>query len=98
MSVIEPIRRLNNRLLGGLSIGKKFNLGAGILVVFMLVLITLVYIGNSRITSHVKWTKETGAPSARLASRAESSLLHMMSDVQQYLATGDESLKVEFES
>lgn len=98
MSVIEPIRRLNNRLLGGLSIGKKFNLGAGILVVFMLVLITLVYIGNSRITSHVKWTKETGAPSARLAARAESSLLHMMSDVQQYLATGDESLKVEFES
>jgi len=91
-------RRLRNRLLGNLSIGNKLNLGFGTLVALALVILALGYLANSRASKTIERTSDVRAPVARAAAEAESNLLLMLSDVQSYLATGDESSKLAFDA
>ena len=94
----SSFRRPGNRLLRNLSIGNKLNLGFGTLVVLALVILALGYLASYRASQSIDRASDVRAPVARAAAEAETNLVLMLSDVQAYLATGDETSKLAFET
>ena len=84
--------------MGNLSIGGKLNLGFGTLIVLTLLILSIGYLASLRATQKIDRTNEVQAPAARVAAGAESNLLRMVAEVQEYLATGDDTVRTEFES
>ncbi len=96
---------VGGKLLGGMNIGTKLNLGFGVLVALTLLVIGVTYLSSDRATNSMSRAIEVRAPTALAAARAQANLLRMMADVRGYLALGDreyrsgyEMAKQEFES
>jgi signal transduction histidine kinase/DNA-binding response OmpR family regulator/CHASE3 domain sensor protein len=86
------------RFLRGLSIGKKLNLGFGILIFVTLIVFGLGYLASGRTEEHIERTSDVRSPAARAATEAESNLLRMLSAVQAYLALGDATYKTDYDT
>jgi signal transduction histidine kinase/CheY-like chemotaxis protein/HAMP domain-containing protein len=89
---------LGNRLIRNLSIGGKLNAGFGILVALTLLVIALSYLASDLATQNIERTTDVRAPAARTAAQAQASLLRMLSDVQTYLALGDQAYRLEYDT
>src|SRR5215211_1242205 len=84
--------------LSRLSIGGKLTLGFGILVALTLVVVLVAFLAGNHATNSIQRTSDERAPAARSATRAHANLLQMLSDVQAYLALGDENYKLSYET
>ena len=81
-----------------LSIGSKLTFAFGILVALTLVVAAVAYLAGQRATERIERANDVRAPTARTAARAHANLLQMLADVQAYLALGDASYQVSYDS
>ncbi|MEZ4870370.1 MAG: ATP-binding protein [Caldilineaceae bacterium] len=72
-----------------LSIGRKLNLGFGILVFLLLLVVGLIFVAGQAATNRINLTVDVRAPTSLAAARAQSNLLKMQAAVRGYLAVGD---------
>jgi signal transduction histidine kinase/DNA-binding response OmpR family regulator/CHASE3 domain sensor protein len=84
--------------LSRLSIGGKLTFGFGILVALTLVVALVAFLAGNRATNNIERTSDERAPAARAATRANANLLQMLSDVQAYLALGDETYQLDYDT
>jgi signal transduction histidine kinase/DNA-binding response OmpR family regulator/CHASE3 domain sensor protein len=84
--------------LSRLSIGAKLTLGFGILVALTLAVVLVAFLAGNQATISIQRTSDERAPAARAATRAHANLLQMLSDVQAYLALGDDSYRASYET
>ncbi len=72
-----------------LSIGQKLNIGFGILVLLLLLIVGLIFAAGRAATDTINLTVDVRVPAALASARAQSSLLKMRAAVRGYLAVGD---------
>src|SRR5215211_546973 len=92
------LRRARLPRWSNLSVGRKLSLAFGLLVLVTLAVVALVYLATDRTSTSMQRISSERAPAARTASDAHANLLRMVSDVQAYLALGDESYRLDYES
>jgi signal transduction histidine kinase/CheY-like chemotaxis protein/CHASE3 domain sensor protein len=80
------------------SIGGKLTLGFGVLVALTLVVVLVAYLAGNHATNSIERTSDERAPAARAATSAHANLLQMRSDVQAYLALGEEKYKLSYDT
>src|SRR5215211_7996379 len=81
-----------------LSVGRKLSLAFGLLVFVTLAVVALGYLATDRTSTSMERISLERAPAARTASDAHANLLRMVSDVQAYLALGDESYRLDYDA
>lgn len=72
-----------------LTIGQKLNIGFGILVLLLLLIVGLIFAAGQAATNSINLTVDVRVPAALASARAQSSLLQMRAAVRGYLAVGD---------
>lgn len=72
-----------------LTIGKKLNIGFGVLVLLLLLIVGLIFTAGREATDKINLTVDVRVPAALASARAQSSLLKMRAAVRGYLAVGD---------
>src|SRR5215211_8743415 len=92
------LRRARLPRWSNLSVGRKLSLAFGLLVLVTLAVVALVYLATDRTSTSMQRISSERAPAARTASDAHANLLQMVSDVQAYLALGDESYRLDYET
>src|SRR5215217_1362534 len=81
-----------------LSVGRKLSFAFGLLVLVTLAVVALGYLATDRTSNSMERISLERAPAARTASDAHANLLRMVSDVQAYLALGDESYRLDYDT
>jgi signal transduction histidine kinase len=81
------------RRFGDLSIGKKLNIGFGILVVLTVLVVGRNYMGSVLAMNNIRRTQNVRIPTVLISGNAQKNLLVMLSQVRGYLATGDSELR-----
>jgi CHASE3 domain sensor protein/GAF domain-containing protein len=71
------------------SIGRKLNLGFGLLVIITLTGAAVSYVGSIQATTSINRTEDVRVPTALTSTRAQRDLLRMLGDVRGYLALGE---------
>lgn len=71
------------------TIGQKLNMGFGILVLLLLLIVGLIFAAGRAATDTINLTVDVRVPAALASARAQSSLLKMRAAVRGYLAVGD---------
>ena len=84
-------------LLRRVNIGSKLNIGFGVLVALILVVIGFTYISSNRATDNITRTNDIRAPTALAAAQAQANLLEMLGDVRGYLALGDQQYRTGYD-
>ncbi len=79
-----------------LSIGRKLNLGFGIIVSISFVLIARNFVGSVIATNNIERTQQVRMPMALTSGQAQEDLLRMSSQVRGYLVTGESSFRDSF--
>ncbi|MCB0184601.1 MAG: hypothetical protein KDE31_10055 [Caldilineaceae bacterium] len=69
--------RFNN-----LTIGQKLNIGFGILVLLLLLIVSLIFAAGQEATENINLTVDVRVPAALASTRAQSSLLKMRAAVR----------------
>lgn len=72
-----------------LKIGRKLDLGFGILVVLMFLVVWSIFVAGRRATQNINITEEIRVPAALASAQAQSSLLEMQASLRGYLVLGD---------
>lgn len=72
-----------------LSIGQKLNIGFGILVFLLLLIVSLIFAAGRDATENINLTVDVRVPAALASTRAQTNLLKMRAAVRGYLAVGD---------
>lgn len=72
-----------------LTIGQKLNIGFGILVLLLLLMVSLIFAAGRDATHSINLTVDVRVPAALASTRAQSNLLKMRAAVRGYLAVGD---------
>jgi len=72
-----------------LDIGTKLNIGFGILMLVLVLIVSLIFSAGGRATAIIELTEDVRVPSALASSQAQSSLLRMQAAVRGYLVLGD---------
>ncbi len=88
---------VGTKLLGGMKIGTKLNLGFGVLVALTLLVIGITYLSGDRATRSMHRATDVRAPTALASARAQANLLRMLGDVRGYLALGDRQYRSSYE-
>ena len=88
---------VGTKLLGGMKIGTKLNLGFGVLVALTLLVIGITYLSGDRATRSMHRATDVRAPTALASARAQANLLRMLGDVRGYLALGDQQYRSSYE-
>ena len=81
----SPLKRM--------KIGAKLDLGFGVLVLLVIVVIALSYFASEQANLNMTRTADRRAPLTLASARAQANLLEMLADVRGYLALGDESYR-----
>jgi len=76
-------------LFRNLGIGAKLNIGFGILMLVLLLIVALIFSAAERATAIIDLTEDVRVPSALASAQAQSSLLKMQAAVRGYLVLGD---------
>src|SRR5215218_9813793 len=92
------LRRARLPRWSNLSVGRKLSLAFGLLVLVTLAVVALGYLATDRTSTSMERISLERAPAARTASDAHANLLRMVSDVQAYLALGDESYRLDYDT
>lgn len=72
-----------------LTIGQKLNLGFGILVLLLFLIVALIFAAGQAATDSINLTVDVRVPAALASARAQLNLLKMRAAVRGYLAVGD---------
>lgn len=72
-----------------LSIGAKLNIGFGILMLVLVLIVAMIFSASGRATAIINLTEDVWVPSALASAQAEASLLRMQAAVRGYLVLGD---------
>ena len=94
---IQPFKYLL-QLRRRMKIGPKLRIGFGVLILLMLVGYGWGIVAGNRATEEINRTTNLRAPLALASGEAQANWLKMEADVQAYLALGDESYRIGFES
>ncbi len=81
---LPGLRRFNN-----LNIGLKLNIGFGILVLLIFLVVGLIFAASQEATQNINLTQAVRVPAALASTRAQSSLLKMQASVRGYLVLSD---------
>ncbi|NJP04715.1 MAG: response regulator [Chloroflexaceae bacterium] len=84
------------RYINDFSIGQKLNLGFGLLVVLILLLVVLQLIHHAQTIATIRQTGEVQAPSALTSAQAQTNLLSMLAGIRGYLILGSPSFRQEY--
>ena len=72
-----------------LTIGQKLNLGFGMLVLLLFLIVALIFAAGQAATDSINLTVDVRVPAALASARAQLNLLKMRAAVRGYLAVGD---------
>jgi len=72
-----------------LTIGQKLNIGFGLLVFLLLLIVSLIFAAGRDATDNINLTVDVRVPAALASTRAQTNLLKMRAAVRGYLAVGD---------
>ena len=81
---IPGVKGFNN-----LDIGTKLNIGFGILVLLIFLVVGLIFVASQEATQNINLTEDVRVPAALASARAQSSLLEMQASVRGYLVLSD---------
>ena len=93
---IQPFKYLLD-LRRRMKIGPKLRIGFGVLILLMLVGYGSGIVAGNRATEEINRTTNLRAPLALVSGQAQANWLKMESDVQAYLALGDETYRINYE-
>lgn len=81
---IPGVKEFNN-----LNIGAKLNIGFGILVLLIFLVVGLIFVASRDATRNINLTEDVRVPATLASARAQSSLLEMQASVRGYLVLSD---------
>ena len=93
---IQPFKYLLD-LRGRMKIGPKLRIGFGVLILLMLVGYGWGIVAGNQATAEINRTTNLRAPLALASGQAQANWLRMESNVQAYLALGDETYRINYE-
>ncbi len=72
-----------------LKIGRKLDIGFGILVILMFLVVGLIFAAGRKATQNINVTEDVRVPAALASAQARASLLEMQASIQGYLVLSD---------
>ena len=79
-----------------MGIGRKLDIGFGILVILTLSVVALSYLGGAQATRTIEQTEQLRVPMVLASSQAQANLLSMLASTRGYLALGDQTYRDEY--
>src|SRR5262245_43062804 len=81
---LPGMKKFNN-----LNIGLKLNIGFGILVMLIFLVVGLIFVAGREATQNINLTQEVRVPATLASARAQFSLLQMQASLRGYLVLSD---------
>ena len=72
-----------------LKIGRKLDIGFGIFVILMFLVVGSIFVAGRRATQNINLTEDVRVPAALSSAQAQSSLLEMQASLRGYLVLSD---------
>jgi GAF domain-containing protein len=93
MTILSEISRKTRDL----SISSKLNIGLGMLIALMLLVVGLNALGTNSATANIEHMQDSRVPTALESAQAQVDLLKVLSDIRSYLVLGEDEYRTAYQ-